>query len=109
SRLIRMEVNDSVIVVGPFDRGVTILVVDSTSGKVLDHKRFDTWASTQASIDLSNYCTTIPAGMFVMMGVCDDAVTQLTDTARAAIRGLGATKFDQLQRGDGWAFVCRAG
>lgn len=109
TRFMRMEVQDSIMRQGPYERGVTIMVLDSATGAVRDVKRFDTWAATSASTDLANYCATIPRGMFVLMAVCDDAATQLTDTARKAIRALGATKFDRVDHGDSWAFVCRAG
>ena len=75
--------------VSPNGRGYNLVAIDPTSGQQLWSESFDTFASAAESNRLVNAVERLPRGTIVAGAVRDEASTQLTEPAIAALRSLG--------------------
>ena len=85
------SVNDTRLVNTTNQRGVNVAVIDQYTGTLLSSARFDTYADSAASSNLTNYINSIEDGRYVMLGVKDEAVNKFFEDARIAIQSLGGS------------------
>lgn len=69
--------------------GINVTVIDPATGEVLDKKGFDTTASSNESILLTEYLNAIPAGQIILVATYGEAWNELTPEAMAALQKFG--------------------
>ena len=89
-------------------RGVNLVVIDEISGKVLDSRRYDTFASSSYSNSLVSYINSLQTGRIVLVAVKDEATRYMTSAAINALYSLGASNWQQGYRGS-WALIGKVG
>ncbi|KAL5515538.1 hypothetical protein EMCRGX_G000718 [Ephydatia muelleri] len=86
-------------------RGIHVIVLDQSTGRVVSYKAFDTWGVSSSSAALVAHLKTIPAGRIVCFAIVDEGSMQLSAEAKSAIIALGSTKISSLEFRDMWTFV----
>jgi hypothetical protein len=70
-------------------RGVNVTVINPITGDVLDMKGFDTTASTQESLLLTEYLAGLAAGQIILVATYGEAWNDLTQEAVAELQDFG--------------------
>jgi len=88
-------------------RGINIFLIDRFKCSLQEHRQFDTYASTSAATELSNYLQLVNHSVIIAGVSADEATKQLAD-ALAALSLLGVEVSDVQYRGS-FAFVAPKG
>jgi len=89
-------------------RGVNTLLIDPFSCSVQENRTFDTYSSSHASSQLSNYLHHVNHGRVIVGVSADEPTWRLTSSARSTMQGLGADVEDVRYRGS-FAFIAQKG
>ena len=81
-------------------RGVNVTVIDPATGEMIDKKGFDTTASTQESLLLTDYLAAIPAGQIILVVTYGDAWSNLTPAALAQLQTFGVNVSSEEMQGN---------
>jgi hypothetical protein len=86
-------------------RGLNVVEIDETSGVVIKHQAFDTFANSAASESFSNYIGSLPNNRIVVVFVRGEAFHNLTSHAIAASVSLGGDHLDELAFRDSYVLI----
>jgi hypothetical protein len=86
-------------------RGLNVVEIDETSGVVIKHQVFDTFASSAASELFSKYIGSLPNNRMVVIFVRGEAFHNLTSNAIAASVSLGGDHLDELAFRDSYVLI----
>jgi len=89
-------------------RGVNTLLIDPFSCSVQENRTFDTYRSSSAASQLSNYLRRVNHGRVIVGVSADEPTWHLTSSAQSALRELGADVRDVRYRGS-FAFITQKG
>ena len=95
----------AVSIPGGYGRGLNVIVLDESNGKVLETRVYDTDGSESESEKFASFIDGLPYGRIVAIACKDDAAAQLTKSARAACASLGSSLIDTLGFRDAWAII----
>lgn len=104
----RISINDEAVVVerncnGHY-RGLHIVLINPSTGKVEMAKVFDTYKSSD-ELDTWIDKGTIPADYIVVAACRDDCVTRLSEMAKTWFTNMGSKQITNLQPHQGFAFI----
>nr|WP_319395458.1 interleukin-like EMT inducer domain-containing protein [uncultured Desulfobacter sp.] len=85
-------------------RGFNFIVIDQSSGAVLDQISFDTHYSSQESTSMATFINSIDPGRIVLSAVKDEASRYLNSNALSALYTLGVNG-NPLSYRSSWAFI----
>lgn len=85
-------------------RGMNLIVIDQTTGIVLNSLYYDTYASSTDANNMATFINSIDNGRIVMVAVQDEAVSNMTSAGINALYTLGAGSFNPGYRGS-WALI----
>ena len=91
----------------PVSRGANMFVVDTATCALQDARNFDTYDSSRAAVQLSEYLRALSIGT-VLVGVSCDEASRYLMSALPALNALGVDVSDVGDRG-AWAFVAEKG
>lgn len=86
-------------------RGIHVIVIDRTTGKIVECKVFDTWVDGRNSAALVKYLDNVPVGKVLCFAVLDEGSSHLEREARKVISSLGSKSVSSLGFREMWAFV----
>jgi hypothetical protein len=90
-------------------RGISVVVLDSQNGEVIEKKTFDTFASAEQADSLAALLNALPDGALVLAGVRDDGANSVTSAAIQALQSIGSQEIDKLQYRQSWSFIAQKG
>ena len=90
-------------------RGITLAVVEPSSGTFEKCKTFDTFNSTSESDKLVGFINGIQAGKMVLGIISDEAKRRLETNARRALEQIGSSRIWDVEYRNSWAIVGRKG
>lgn len=90
-------------------RGITLAIVEPSTGTFARCKSFDTYSSKSESTALVKFIDTIQAGKIVVGLVSDEASQSLNDDARMALQQIGSSRIRDISHRYPWAIVGRKG
>jgi hypothetical protein len=90
-------------------RGYNLVVVDESSGTVVDQARFDTYGSTAEAEAMATYINALPPGRIVLVGIRDEASRNMTENAYLALESLGSLEARNVGYRDSHALIGRKG
>ncbi|XP_013395204.1 protein O-linked-mannose beta-1,2-N-acetylglucosaminyltransferase 1 [Lingula anatina] len=88
-------------------RGLTVVVVDNKTGKVLEDKVFDTYSDDAPLVRFLKY--DVPDDAFILVASYDDASTRLKDESRFLLKKYGSQHIDKLSFRDSFAMLGQKG
>jgi len=91
----------------PSYRGINIFLIDPYMCSVQENRQFDTYASSSAANNLTNYLQLVGDGV-IIVGVSADEATGLLTNALPALLSLGVEVSDVQYRGS-FGFVAQKG
>ena len=86
-------------------RGINVTVLDPVTGEVVEMRGFDTAASSNESLLLTEYLAAIPAGQIALFASYGDAWQDLTPAALDALQGFGVNVSQEEMQGSYLAAV----
>jgi len=91
-------------------RGNSFLVarVDAFTGEH-EFQEFDVARRPELANDMMRYINATPYGDFLAVSVIFDGATNVNDTLRSALKGLGSVLVDSLEPGHSWVLLARKG
>ena len=92
-----------------FFAGMGIVVFDPLTLNPDTSSWYQLYNNPPANTQLVNLINSIPAGKIVVMGVCDDAENNITDSLKNAIKSLGSMMTDQFVFRGSWALIGKKG
>jgi len=92
----------------PGYRGVNTVLIDPFVCSAQEIRLFDTYASTDAATELSNYLQQLNHGSIIVGVSADEATNSLTDGAKSTLQLLGADISDVQWRGS-FGFIAQKG
>jgi hypothetical protein len=104
-----VEINGLNILTSTFNRGHTVVVLDSAGFRPKSQRSFDTFGSGALAESLRVYLESIPVGEFVVEVIADEGSQNLSNTVRDGIKALGSLLIDSVQFRDSWAIIGRKG
>ncbi|MDZ7338038.1 MAG: C25 family cysteine peptidase [candidate division KSB1 bacterium] len=90
-------------------RGHNLVVVDHQTGRILDKKHFDTYASAADADSMAAYVERLPSGTIVLVAIADEGTVGMTERAHSALQSLGSALTRQVGVRGSWALVGRKG
>jgi RHS repeat-associated protein len=91
--------------VGTNDRGMNLVVVNETTGAVIDAVSFDTYGSTAQAEAMADFIDGLPTGRIVLVGICDEGSNSMTERAYQAIESMGSSEIRQIGFWDSFAII----
>ena len=92
-----------------YSRGLNVLVINESSGRILHNRTFDTHtdyvANTLPADAFASFITSLPKGRVVAIAMKDEAVDALTQSAKQACKSIGSTLIERVDRGGSWAII----
>ena len=89
--------------------GINIVVVDETTGEVLDSKSFNTFDNEVDADSLVAYLDSIEDGRYVLVGIKDEGSRLLKGSIRDKFQELGSTESFSVDFRDSWAMIFQKG
>ena len=88
-------------------QGINLAVLHEDSGEIALSETFDTYGSSQASLELARTIENIDPGALVAVSTSGQlkAYNNLDSRAKRALRTLGASQVQNLQTASSWALV----
>ncbi|HPG41013.1 MAG TPA: C25 family cysteine peptidase [bacterium] len=90
-------------------RGISLLVLDSATGAILQSRTFDTWESATDADSLVAFINRQELGATVLAAIKDEGSNQLREPQYAALESLGSAHIRTLGGRDSWALIGRKG
>lgn len=90
-------------------RGISLLVLDSATGVILQSRTFDTWESAADADSLVTFINRQELGAIVLAAIKDEGSNQLREPQYAALESLGSAHIRTLGGRDSWALIGRKG
>ena len=110
-----VEIDGSNVLSSTFNRGITVVQLDSIDFHVIQMRTFDTYGGspngddTSYAAQLTEFLNALPQGSLMVMVAIDEASHALTTTARNAIKEFGSQYIDNLGWRDPWALFGQKG
>jgi hypothetical protein len=108
-----VKVNGNNLLGTTFNRGITVVQLDTLDFHVIQQASFDTHADTTFAASLAAYLNAMIDRTLVAMIVIDEAQSFLTVTACTAIKQFGSQYIDHIRAGEGyraaWALFGKKG
>ncbi len=105
---VRFQINSENIT-GEWHRGHNLVVIDDTSGRVLDTRHYDTHFYAAESDSMARYIERLPQGRIVLLAIMDEGSQNLTPSAYMALESLGSQLIRSVGFRDSWAMIGRKG
>ncbi len=96
-------------VVSTGTRGINLWYLDPVDGRVVEQKKFDTYASSEQSDSMAVWIQRLPVGALVVASIRDEGSVKLTESARLALENLGSSRIRELGVRDSWAMIGEKG
>ncbi|KPV48022.1 hypothetical protein SE17_40310, partial [Kouleothrix aurantiaca] len=93
------------VTVTPKQRGIVLVLIDPSTGKVRSTGGYDTYLSADESDRLAAAISAAPDGTIVALATYEEGTNSLTDSARAAIASLGAATDLKGKSGAAYALI----
>ena len=108
-----VKVNGNNLLGTTFNRGITVVQLDTLDFHVIQQASFDTHKDSTYSVSLAVYLDAIADRSLVAMIVIDEAQSFLTETACVAIKKFGSQYIEHIRAGEGyraaWALFGKKG
>ena len=88
-------------------RGLHLVIIDPTNGKVKSSQVFDTHKSSELLEDFIN--TTIPEGHIVVAACKEDCFEKLSPKVIKWFADMGSEEIGKLESSSSWAFIGKMG
>lgn len=90
-------------------RGINLVALQATTGRLLATRSFDTYAQAQQSDSLAAFINSLSTGTVVLAAVRDDGANQLKAPAIQALQSIGSQEIVNLSYRDSWACIGKIG